>query len=105
MYHPPPCVRAFFVQDWQYSADKLRAQLMSISTVNKTVQTMAAAVKEVCLEHGVKLATCASRRGQVAGGGSRLVMCAFKCVHGMPNRQGGWKKLAGEPCTKSVLVS
>ena len=89
--------RACFVQGWQYSADKLRVELLSIPPENKDVQAMAAAVKEVCLEHGVKLAICASKRGQVPGREGRLLMCALKCVHGMPNRQAEWKgNLAGE---------
>ena len=86
-----------FREDWQYSADKLRDQLLRIPPENKDVQAMVAAVKEACLEHGVKLAICASKRGQVPGGTARLLMCALKCVHGMPNRQAEGKgSSAGE---------
>lgn len=93
----PRCA-CFCVQDWQYSAEKLRVELSNIPAENKDIPSMVTAVKEVCLKHGVKLASCGTRREQVPGGGGRLLMCTLKCIHGMPNRQAEHKGNAtGEP--------
>lgn len=49
------------------------------------LEDLESVVKQTCAKHGVKLARESSRREK--GSGSRLVMVAWKCVHGMRNRQ------------------
>lgn len=40
-------------------------------------------MKEVCAEHGTRLARSTSKKGQRGG----LTLIALRCVHGMRNRQ------------------
>ena len=75
------CVRRL---QYSYSAEALRAELKSIPVEGKNLD-VETAVKQTCATHGVNIARDSSKREK--GEGGRLVMIAWKCVHGMRNRQ------------------
>ena len=78
------CYASCCVQGWQYNAEALRAALASIPTAYQTVEAVEKAVKDVCAEHGTRLARFTSKKGQRG----HLTLIGLRCVHGMRNRQG-----------------
>lgn len=68
-----------------YCPDALGKDLGEIPTEDKNMDTMVEAVREMCKQHGVKVAkTGTQREGKKDG---RVTAYALRCVHGMPNRQ------------------
>ncbi|CAN0522741.1 unnamed protein product [Ectocarpus sp. 12 AP-2014] len=81
-------------EKWVYSADALRRDLENIPT-QKDIPQLVSAVKDVCEEHGVKMAVSTSTKEK---GGGRLVSTTLLCVHGMPLRK---KTASSDNNTKS----
>lgn len=80
-----------------YSADALRRDLENIPT-QEDIPQLVSAVKDVCEEHGVKMAVSTSTKEK---GGGRLVSTTLLCVHGMPLR----KKPASSGEYKCVMIT
>ncbi|CAN0131957.1 unnamed protein product [Ectocarpus sp. 8 AP-2014] len=81
-------------EKWVYSADTLRRDLENIPT-QEDIPQLVSAVKDVCEEHGVKVAVSTSTKEK---GGGRLVSTTLLCVHGMPLRK---KSASSDNNTKS----
>eukprot|EP00904_Undaria_pinnatifida_P003960 jgi/Undpi1/13565/HiC_scaffold_8.g03224.m1 len=81
---------------YSYSAEALGAELKSIPMEGKNLEDVETAVKQTCATHGVKIARDSSKREK--GEGGRLVMIAWKCVHGMQiGRTTGRANVRGVP--------